>query len=70
MPDILFLAKSLEDLMNTFLTSVNPVAINRCSMGGKVFVLILDSSCLSLLVMAGGVLFVTSFLIKGSCTII
>ena len=70
MADTLFLAKSLEDLMSAFLTSVNPVQINRHSTGGKVFMLILDSSCLSLLVMAGGGLFLMSLLIRSSCTII
>lgn len=70
MPDTLFLAKSLEDLMSTFLTSVNPVQINRHSTGGEVFVLILDSSCLSLLVMAGGGFFIMPLMIRSSCTII
>lgn len=70
MPYTLFLAKSLEDLMSTFLMSVNPIQINRRSARGKVFVLILDSSCLSLLVIAGGALFFMSLLIRSSCTII
>lgn len=56
--------------MNAFLTSVNPVQTNRCPMGRKVFVLVLDSSCLSLPVVAGGVLFFVSFLIRSSCTTI
>lgn len=45
MSDTLFLAESLEDLKSTFLTSVDPVHINRNSARGKVFVLILGSSC-------------------------
>lgn len=52
MSDTPFLPKSL-DVMSTFLTSVDPVQINRNSTGGKVFVLILGGSCLSGLVIAG-----------------
>lgn len=56
--------------MSAFLTSVNPVQTKRFPAGRKVFVLVLESSCLSLPVMAGGVLFFVSFLIRSSCTII
>lgn len=69
MSDTLFLAKSL-DVMSTFLTSVDPVQINRNSAGGKVFVLILGGSCLSVLVIAGGTLFFMLLLINSSCRII
>lgn len=70
MYDTLFLAKSLEDVMSTFLTSVDPAQINRNSTGGKIFVFILGSSCLSVLVIAGGTLFLMLFLIKSSYRII
>lgn len=69
MSDTLFLAESLEDLMSTFLTSVDPVHINRNSARGKVFVLILGSSCPSVLVIASGTLFFMLLLIKSSCRI-
>lgn len=70
MSNTLFRAKSLEDVMSTFLTSVDPFQINRNSTGGKVFVLILGSSCLSVLVMAGGTLFFILLIIKSSYRII
>lgn len=69
MSDTLFLAESLEDLMSTFLTSVDPVHINRNSARGKVFVLILGSSCPSVLVIASATLFFMLLLIKSSCRI-
>lgn len=70
MADTLFLAKSLEDIMSTFLTSVDPVQINRKLYGGKVFELILGSNCLSVLVMASGTLFFMLLFIKNSCRIL
>ncbi|RMB98967.1 hypothetical protein DUI87_24512 [Hirundo rustica rustica] len=38
-------AKSLEDVMSTFLTSVDPVQINRNSTGGKLFAIFAFATC-------------------------